>query len=189
MSLIFDALTSSLEEHSLIGIHSNLGDLSKFSLGWVAGLSDHGYSLETVDEFGGPDCVQVGKVSDIIKISRRGTYFDHIESIMSRNPAFSQVSRKFEVADIVAAIETAVRESLVISVIFEDRSESTGPILRHDGHELEIGVYDQVGQYEGDEILRIEDIFRLELFGRKQNLLEALISQGELRAHIDRRLQ
>lgn len=175
MSLIENALADSLNQHELIGIHTNRRDISRFALGWITGLTDDGYCLNTVDAYGGPDVVQVGHIENILKVTRKGPYIEGIAAIIASNPAFSSSSFNYGLANMKDVIEDLRDKRRVLTVLDEDGWEITGLILNLDETALELKTFSKVGIYDGDEIIRIDDIFKLEFFGRQQRVLESIL--------------
>lgn len=178
MSLILKALQASLSNHTLIGIHSDRGDSGKFAVGWITALSDDYYCLESVDEFASPEGVSIKHLDNIWFVEQGSPYIEQIQSVADSSLAFASRSA-YRIADMGEALRDLYDRKQVVSLVLEDHTVRTGPILELTDKEIKIQSHDTVGIYEGDKIFRISDLHRIEFAGKAESVLASILQHRE----------
>jgi hypothetical protein len=165
-------LIESMEQSKLLCIHLDASDTSRFIVGTVMSLTEDWMLVSLVDRSGRFDGLLLTRVSLISRLSRGGPYYEQLSLLAEHNSVQLSLISVCEPIEVLEMLQESRR-----SAWFYDLNDgiTKGFVSDHDRDFTEIEVYTSALQFEGFELMRIEDIVRIEFGGPDQRLLDSSI--------------
>jgi hypothetical protein len=175
MSLMRDSLRRSMENQSLVGLHSWEASPDSFSVAQMLHLSDENYVAATFDEQGRRDEYQVGKMERIWMIATGGTYLDAMETLARDHEPDEELPEY--VLDLETMLHYAQSSGKVVSLLHENDTSFTGRVTAMDDEYVELDAYSSAGESEGRLIFMRDAIIRAACHGPDHRAMETIIAK------------
>jgi hypothetical protein len=150
----------------LVAIYLDKNESNKFDLGWVLDISSQYYVLLSIE----PDCsfdhITFGKIDEIIRITYGNSYIKEFEKKVTFESYLQYFDIKSVPADLDITLEMARRNSLGIQFVDMNWEISEGIPINWDERFIEISNLDGSGDEKGFEIIRKDNLLRMQLYGK-----------------------
>jgi hypothetical protein len=165
MDLLTKRLVEFQTSHELVGVHCDSSETSRFQLGWMVDVGKESYALVALDEDGKFDAVSLGFIADIVRLSYGGPYIEHVTGRASFEQAISSFDIRKVSASLPDMISHASQENLVVDITDRSWELVRGFIRTYDTDFLEVDELGRSGERLAKELVRMDDVLRIELFG------------------------
>jgi hypothetical protein len=154
---------------SMAEIYTDEEDLDRFSVGYVEEVGRETYTLAAIDDEGRFDGRQVGRLEAIIKLTVDSEYLSALKLLHEGGSALEPTRPSGPPPrDLRAGLEAAMRDRTVASVIDVDHQAHTGFVTDVGEEFVEISEIRRDGHRDGMTILRLDDVFRVDIGGRTE---------------------
>ncbi len=157
------------ESHSMAELYTDEEELDRFSVGYIEEVGRETYTLAAVDDEGRFDGRQVGRLEAIIKLTVDSEYLSALKLLHEGSGALEPTRPTGPPPrDLEAGLRGAMRDRMVASVLDVDHEAHTGFITDVGEEFVEISEIRRDGHRDGTTILRLDDVFRVDIGGRTE---------------------
>lgn len=169
-------LDDSQQRNSLVAVHLDPDESYRFVLGTVFALGEDLLGLRQVDLSGRFDGFAVTPLEQIARISRNGPYIDKVQSFidLALFPPDPPV-RHLDMPEILQLLESTAQ---AVSFVDRYRTTTSGFLIGSDDTAIEMRTYTPALQYDGDEVIPLDELRKLEFGGPDQTLLNSISVGG-----------
>lgn len=176
--MIEKLLNQAIKEGSMIGVYTSPDDISRFEVGFLMGLNEQHYSLQTLDKRGRLDSLQVGLTSEVIRLTTRSPYIDFLRNSSEiRVKDLLRLDRDIP-CSFCGAVSAARELNQFVTLTDNYNSLTTGSVVSWDDESVEVDEFDEKGKPEGNVVIVWRSIRRVELFGPSERAIQLLAKGG-----------